>query len=213
MLILQCLCFKIKMKYLLARVALFSMSLVTDVRVLDVTADYCLSCVRACKHGAICYKKSYWLQVKIYLSKMKSFRPPFTASDPMKVYNIILRGFDQIDVPRHVSRWPAALSLSAPSLLFFSFQDCCHSHEAILQRESSRENWLPKRRRVGYQETPMVSSKFTMGASWPGNNCPSGAKSWNWGNIRPVSSQPCQLFLSLSGVYWARLGRLTISSH
>ena len=57
MLILQCLCSK--MKYLLARVALFSMSLVTDVRVLDVTADYCLSCVRACKHGAICYKKSY----------------------------------------------------------------------------------------------------------------------------------------------------------
>ena len=57
----------------------------------------------------------------------------------------------------------SALSLSAPSLLFFPFQDCCHSHEAILQRESSWENWLPKRRRVGYQETPMVSSKFTMG--------------------------------------------------
>jgi hypothetical protein len=31
-------------------------------------------------------------------------RPPFTATDPMKVYNIILRGFDQLDFPRHVSR-------------------------------------------------------------------------------------------------------------
>ena len=31
-------------------------------------------------------------------------RPPFTASDPMKVYNIILRGFDQITVPRNVNR-------------------------------------------------------------------------------------------------------------
>lgn len=52
----------------------------------------------------LCFKKVYWLQVKIFLSKMKSRRPPFTASDPMKVYNIILRGFDQIDVPRHVNR-------------------------------------------------------------------------------------------------------------
>jgi len=30
--------------------------------------------------------------------------PPFTASDPMKIYNIILRGIDQIHFPRHVTK-------------------------------------------------------------------------------------------------------------
>ena len=32
------------------------------------------------------------------------FRPPFTASDPMKIYNIILRGIEQIEFPRHVTK-------------------------------------------------------------------------------------------------------------
>ena len=32
------------------------------------------------------------------------FRPPFTASDPMKTYNIILRGIDQIDFPAHITK-------------------------------------------------------------------------------------------------------------
>ena len=50
---------------------------------------------------------------------MKSFRPPFTASDPMKVYNIILRGFDQIDVPRHVSRWAVRSIIISPVTLVF----------------------------------------------------------------------------------------------
>ena len=31
-------------------------------------------------------------------------RPPFTASDPMKTYNIILKGIDAIDFPRKISR-------------------------------------------------------------------------------------------------------------
>lgn len=31
-------------------------------------------------------------------------RPPFTASDPMKTYNIILKGIDMVDFPRHMSR-------------------------------------------------------------------------------------------------------------
>jgi len=35
--------------------------------------------------------------------------PPFTASDPMKVYNIILKGFDQIDFPRHITRNAVAI--------------------------------------------------------------------------------------------------------
>ena len=33
-----------------------------------------------------------------------NFRPPFTASDPMKIYNIILRGIEQIEFPRHVTK-------------------------------------------------------------------------------------------------------------
>ena len=78
----------------------------------------------------------------------------------MKVYNIILRGFDQIDVPRHVSRWdPRPVIIIICVIVVFLLQDCSHSHEKILQRESSRENWLPKRRSVGYQEAQMVSSK------------------------------------------------------
>ena len=32
------------------------------------------------------------------------YSPPFTASDPMKIYNIILRGIDQIHFPRHVTK-------------------------------------------------------------------------------------------------------------
>lgn len=32
------------------------------------------------------------------------FSPPFTAPDPMKTYNIILKGIDAIDFPRSISR-------------------------------------------------------------------------------------------------------------
>ncbi|RXG71318.1 cGMP-dependent protein kinase, isozyme 1 [Armadillidium vulgare] len=35
--------------------------------------------------------------------------PPFTASDPMKTYNIILRGIDQIEFPAHITRNAANL--------------------------------------------------------------------------------------------------------
>lgn len=31
-------------------------------------------------------------------------RPPFAASDPMKTYNIILKGIDALDFPKKVSR-------------------------------------------------------------------------------------------------------------
>ena len=37
------------------------------------------------------------------------FRPPFTASDPMKIYNIILRGIEQIEFPRHVTKTAIAI--------------------------------------------------------------------------------------------------------
>ncbi len=36
-------------------------------------------------------------------------RPPFTAPDPMKTYNIILKGIDQIEFPRGVNRAAQAL--------------------------------------------------------------------------------------------------------
>ena len=37
------------------------------------------------------------------------YRPPFTAADPMKTYNIILKGIDQVEFPRIVSRPAQAL--------------------------------------------------------------------------------------------------------
>jgi len=45
----------------------------------------------------------------ILMYELLAGTPPFTASDPMKTYNIILRGFDQIDVPRHVNRTAVTL--------------------------------------------------------------------------------------------------------
>lgn len=32
------------------------------------------------------------------------YRPPFSGSDPMKIYNMILKGIDLVDFPRHVTR-------------------------------------------------------------------------------------------------------------
>ena len=31
-------------------------------------------------------------------------RPPFTAGDPMKVYNMILKGFDSLNFPKIITR-------------------------------------------------------------------------------------------------------------
>ena len=43
--------------------------------------------------------------IELYKTKCSIiFRPPFTASDPMKIYNIILRGIEQIEFPRHVTK-------------------------------------------------------------------------------------------------------------
>lgn len=35
--------------------------------------------------------------------------PPFTGADPMKTYNIILKGIDAIDFPRNITRNATAL--------------------------------------------------------------------------------------------------------
>ena len=43
-------------------------------------------------------------KIRKKISQNFFFSPPFTASDPMKIYNIILRGIEQIEFPRHVTK-------------------------------------------------------------------------------------------------------------
>lgn len=45
----------------------------------------------------------YW-SIGILMYELFTGMPPFTASDPMKTYNIILKGIDMIDFPRNISR-------------------------------------------------------------------------------------------------------------
>lgn len=50
----------------------------------------------------------YW-SLGVLMCELLIGTPPFTASDPMKIYNIILRGIDQIEFPRHVTKTAIAL--------------------------------------------------------------------------------------------------------
>ncbi|XP_049780677.1 cGMP-dependent protein kinase, isozyme 1 isoform X2 [Schistocerca cancellata] len=50
----------------------------------------------------------YW-SLGILMHELLTGTPPFTAADPMKTYNIILKGIDMVDFPRHITR--AAQSL------------------------------------------------------------------------------------------------------
>jgi len=45
----------------------------------------------------------YW-SLGVLMCELLMGTPPFTASDPMKIYNIILRGIEQIEFPRHVTK-------------------------------------------------------------------------------------------------------------
>uniref|UniRef100_A0A0A1XB54 cGMP-dependent protein kinase n=1 Tax=Zeugodacus cucurbitae TaxID=28588 RepID=A0A0A1XB54_ZEUCU len=45
----------------------------------------------------------YWA-LGILIHELLNGTPPFTATDPMKTYNIILKGIDMIDFPKHMSR-------------------------------------------------------------------------------------------------------------
>lgn len=50
----------------------------------------------------------YWA-LGVLISELIVGAPPFTSSDPLKTYNIILKGIDAIEYPRFVSR--SAISL------------------------------------------------------------------------------------------------------
>lgn len=50
----------------------------------------------------------YWA-LGILIHELLTGTPPFTANDPMKTYNIILKGIDIIEFPRYVTR--SAMSL------------------------------------------------------------------------------------------------------
>ncbi|KAI9577962.1 cGMP-dependent protein kinase, isozyme 1 isoform X1 [Glossina fuscipes] len=50
----------------------------------------------------------YWA-LGILIHELLNGTPPFTSNDPMKTYNIILKGIDMIDFPKHMSR--AAIQL------------------------------------------------------------------------------------------------------
>lgn len=50
----------------------------------------------------------YWA-LGVLISELITGAPPFSASDPLKTYNIILKGIDAIEYPRYVSR--SAISL------------------------------------------------------------------------------------------------------
>ncbi|XP_021934867.1 cGMP-dependent protein kinase, isozyme 1 isoform X2 [Zootermopsis nevadensis] len=50
----------------------------------------------------------YW-SLGVLMHELLTGTPPFTAADPMKTYNIILKGIDMVDFPRHITR--AAQSL------------------------------------------------------------------------------------------------------
>uniref|UniRef100_A0A1A9VXF4 cGMP-dependent protein kinase n=1 Tax=Glossina austeni TaxID=7395 RepID=A0A1A9VXF4_GLOAU len=45
----------------------------------------------------------YWA-LGILIHELLNGTPPFTSNDPMKTYNIILKGIDMIDFPKHMSR-------------------------------------------------------------------------------------------------------------
>ncbi|XP_037040050.1 cGMP-dependent protein kinase, isozyme 1 isoform X2 [Bradysia coprophila] len=45
----------------------------------------------------------YWA-LGILIHELLTGTPPFTGSDPMKTYNIILKGIDMVDFPNHMSR-------------------------------------------------------------------------------------------------------------
>ena len=50
----------------------------------------------------------YW-SLGVLMFELLTGTPPFTGSDPMKTYNIILKGIDAVDFPRNITRNATAL--------------------------------------------------------------------------------------------------------
>ncbi|XP_022221505.2 cGMP-dependent protein kinase, isozyme 1 isoform X2 [Drosophila obscura] len=50
----------------------------------------------------------YWA-LGILIHELLNGTPPFSAPDPMQTYNLILKGIDMIDFPKHTSRWAVQL--------------------------------------------------------------------------------------------------------
>jgi len=51
----------------------------------------------------------YDINICFFISKCFSLSPPFSGQDPMKTYNVILKGIDAIEFPRRVSKMAALL--------------------------------------------------------------------------------------------------------
>ncbi|XP_059097013.1 cGMP-dependent protein kinase, isozyme 1-like isoform X2 [Tigriopus californicus] len=50
----------------------------------------------------------FW-SLGVLMCELLTGTPPFTANDPMKIYNIILRGIEQLEFPRHVTKTAIAI--------------------------------------------------------------------------------------------------------
>ena len=70
----------------------------------------------------------------------------------MKVYNIILRGFDQLDFPRHINRW----NLIVLRLLLLSTFYSIFRNAVNLMKRFCKDN---PTERLGYQKSGILDIK------------------------------------------------------
>lgn len=90
------------------------------------------------------YSCDYW-SLGVLMFELLTGAPPFTSDEPMKTYNIILRGIDAIDFPRNISQ-------KAQNLI----------------KKLCRDNLIE---RLGYQKggiSDIMKHKWFDGFNWPG---------------------------------------------